>query len=96
MYDCSITGRVAVVTGSSSGNGRAIALTLASEGAYIVCSDLSPEVRAGGYETSQVPTHKVILQRNRESVFQKADVGSEEDVKSLVQVAVSTYGRLDM
>jgi len=32
--------RVAIVTGSSSGNGRAIAIALAAEGASVVCSDL--------------------------------------------------------
>ncbi len=35
--------RVAIVTGSSSGNGRAIALALAAEGATVVCSDLRRE-----------------------------------------------------
>jgi NAD(P)-dependent dehydrogenase (short-subunit alcohol dehydrogenase family) len=32
--------KVAVVTGSSSGNGRAIALALAAEGATLACSDI--------------------------------------------------------
>lgn len=39
---------VAVVTGSSSGNGRAIALALATEGAALVCSDIRREAREGG------------------------------------------------
>ena len=39
--------RVAIVTGSSSGNGRAIALALAAEGATVVCSDLRREAREG-------------------------------------------------
>jgi NAD(P)-dependent dehydrogenase (short-subunit alcohol dehydrogenase family) len=92
----SITGRVAIVTGSSSGNGRAIAFALASEGAYLVCSDLTPEVRSGGYEKSSVPTHEAIVQNKGKAIFTKADVSSEEDVKSLIALAVKTYGRLDM
>jgi NAD(P)-dependent dehydrogenase (short-subunit alcohol dehydrogenase family) len=39
--------KVAVVTGSSSGNGRAIALALAAEGAAVVCSDIRREPRGG-------------------------------------------------
>ena len=34
--------RIAVVTGSSGGIGRAICLRYAAEGAYVVCSDLAP------------------------------------------------------
>ncbi|KAE8137301.1 hypothetical protein BDV38DRAFT_293060 [Aspergillus pseudotamarii] len=90
-----ITGRVAIVTGSSSGNGRAIAL--ASEGASVVCSDLTPEVRSGGYEQVQTPTHEEIQQTLKgKAIFQKADVSSEDDVKALVQLAAERYGRLDI
>ena len=46
-----LAAKVAVVTGSSSGNGRAIALALAAEGAAVVCSDIRREAREGGYET---------------------------------------------
>ena len=45
-----LEGRVAVVTGSSSGNGRAISIALANEGAHLVCSDLKKSALAGGYE----------------------------------------------
>jgi len=43
-------GRVAIITGSSSGMGRAIALTLAHEGLHVVCSDLKPEAAQHGFE----------------------------------------------
>ena len=56
-----LTDKVAVVTGSSSGNGRAIALALAAEGAAVVCSDIRREAREGGYETDiDTPTDDVI------------------------------------
>jgi NAD(P)-dependent dehydrogenase (short-subunit alcohol dehydrogenase family) len=42
--------RVAVITGASSGNGRAISLALARAGAAVMCSDLRPERRADGFE----------------------------------------------
>ncbi|KAK5079256.1 hypothetical protein LTR64_002322 [Lithohypha guttulata] len=91
-----ILGRVAIVTGSSSGNGREIALMLASEGAYIVCSDVDPAVRAGGYEESQVPTHELIQQQKGKAVFQKADVTDATDIEALIEVAVNEFGRLDI
>lgn len=45
-----LSGKVAVVTGSSSGNGRAIALALAREGAALICSDIRKSALEGGYE----------------------------------------------
>lgn len=95
MHLYSIKDRVAIVTGASSGNGRAIALALASQGARLVCSDLDPAVKSGGYEKSQTPTHELIAQ-NGQAVFKKADVSAGADVRSLVELAVETYGRVDM
>jgi NAD(P)-dependent dehydrogenase (short-subunit alcohol dehydrogenase family) len=91
----SLQDRVAIVTGSSSGVGRAIALALASEGAAVVCSDIVPGVRSSGYETDLTPTHEVICKSGK-AVFQKADVSMPADVEALVAKAVTTYGRLDM
>ena len=45
-----LEGKVAVVTGSSSGNGRGIALALAREGAAVVCSDIRKSALKEGYE----------------------------------------------
>ena len=46
-----LANRVAIITGSSSGIGRSIALALASEGASVVCSDLDKSAAIGGYES---------------------------------------------
>ncbi|KAJ5464328.1 uncharacterized protein N7458_000014 [Penicillium daleae] len=90
-----LKGRVAVVTGSSSGLGRAIAMALASEGASVVCSDITPDLRAGGYEKDNVSTHEVIA-RTGKAIFKKADASAAEDIEALVKAAVTTYGRLDI
>ncbi|TVY44461.1 putative oxidoreductase [Lachnellula occidentalis] len=87
--------RVAIVTGSSSGAGRAIALALASEGASVVCSDLIPELRPGGYETETAPTHEVIT-RTGKAIFKRADASLPQDVEALVAAAVAEFGRLDI
>lgn len=68
---------------------------MASEGAYIVCSDLTPDLRPGGYETDTAPTHKVVA-RSSKSVFKRTDASSPEDMEAVVQTAVENFGRLDM
>ncbi|TPX10377.1 uncharacterized protein E0L32_008596 [Thyridium curvatum] len=77
-----IKGRVAAVTGASSGNGREIALTLATAGAHL--------------EDTSTPTHELIASRNYQTIYQEANVSSEEDVKLLVEAAVHQYGCLDI
>ena len=95
-FNVSLTGRVAIVTGASSGNGRAIATLLANHGASVVCSDLVPELRAGGYEKFQVPTHELIVQNKGKATFQKADVSSDGSMRSLIDEAVKEHKRVDM
>lgn len=81
--------RIAIVTGSSSGMGRAIALALAREGAHIVCSDLKPEAAQHGFEEDkEIPTHVVITNNGGKSAFQKCDMGKTEEIWSLVEFAV--------
>src|SRR5918994_1933158 len=89
--------KVAVVTGSSSGNGRAIALALAAEGAAIVCSDLRREAREGGYEGDILtPTDDVIRANGGKAEYVEADAASYAAVENLVDSAVSSFGRLDV
>jgi len=92
-----LDGKIIIVTGSSSGYGRAIAKACSMEGAIIVCSDIRREARREGYEKDiDIPTDEVIQQSNGECIFVKCDVTQENEVKSLVQTAVEMYGRIDV
>ena len=82
-----VTGKVALVTGASSGIGRASALAFAREGAKVVVADVSVE---GGEETV-----RLIQQKGGEAVFVKTDVAQAAEVEALIAKAVATYGRLD-
>lgn len=85
--------RVAIVTGASSGLGRAISLRYASEGARVVCSDLRPDAPR---ESDGVSTHDAIVKSGGEAIFVKTDVGESSEMEALVAAAVEKYGRLDM
>lgn len=92
-----LTDRVAIVTGSSSGNGRAIAIALAEQGAIVLCSDLKPTAAEGGYEKDiDVPTHDVIVKAGGTATYQKADASKASDVEALVATCVKSYGRVDI
>ena len=80
--------KVALITGGSSGIGRAVALAWAREGAKVVVSDVD---RGGGEETvEQVRT------AGGEAIFIAADVGKPEECEALVRGAVEKFGRLDI
>lgn len=80
-------GKVALVTGASGGIGRASALAFAASGAQVVVSDVNV---AGGEESVDL-----IVKAGGKAIFQKCDVSKGDDVKALIQRAVSEYGRLD-
>lgn len=95
-----LSDKVALITGSSSGIGRAIALRYAAEGAKVVCADLSPASRVAMLKDSPSPapegqpTHELIGPQN--ATFVQTDVGDAAAVENAVQFAVKTFGRLDV
>jgi glucose 1-dehydrogenase len=91
VSDGRLAGRVAVVTGSASGIGRAIAIRLASEGALTVVSDVRPDPREGGENTEDV-----IAASGGTAIRVDADASRSEDVDRLVSAAVERFGRLDV
>lgn len=92
-----LTDSIALVTGASSGNGRAIALALAAEGATVVCSDLRRQAREGGYESDiNQPTDEAIHQAGGKAEYVEADAANYAHMERLVQEAVSSFGRLDV
>ncbi|KAF1361484.1 short-chain dehydrogenase/reductase-like protein [Lizonia empirigonia] len=91
--------KVAVITGSSSGIGRAIAISFASQGATVVCSDLREEARVPGPsgEASSIETTvQTIKSAGGEAIFVKCDTTNPEEVEALVSKAVKQFGRLDI
>ena len=80
--------KVALVTGASSGIGRAIALVWAREGARLVVSDVDMK---GGEETATL-----VRAQGGQAIFVKTDVSVPEDSKALVAVCLEHYGRLDV
>ncbi|KAA8648059.1 SDR family NAD(P)-dependent oxidoreductase [Aspergillus tanneri] len=88
--------KVAIVTGSSSGLGRAIALRYAREGARVVCADLSLTARSEVTEETKITTHEAIHQAGGQAIFVTVDVGDAVRMENLVQSAVAEFGRLDI
>jgi NAD(P)-dependent dehydrogenase (short-subunit alcohol dehydrogenase family) len=79
--------KVAIVTGGNSGIGRATAIALAREGAKVT---VAARRVSEGEETV-----RLIKEAGSDGIFVKTDVANENDVSSLVEKTVDTYGRLD-
>ena len=89
--------RVAIVTGSSSGNGRAIALRLAEAGMKIVCTDINPDARADGFEEDkETRTHDLIVSQGGQAIFVECDVTKIADFNRAIEFAVKEFGSADV
>jgi NAD(P)-dependent dehydrogenase (short-subunit alcohol dehydrogenase family) len=92
-----LEGRVAIVTGSGRGVGRAYALMLAKHGAKVLVNDLGSS--AGGAGTDQTPAQEVvetIKAEGGDAAVNTSDVSDWGQAASMVQQAVDTFGRLDI
>jgi NAD(P)-dependent dehydrogenase (short-subunit alcohol dehydrogenase family) len=82
-----LEGRVSLITGASSGIGRATALVFAEEGARLALADVD---EAGGRETV-----RLVDEAGAEAVFIRCDVVDSAQVSALVAECVERFGRLD-
>jgi ketoreductase RED2 len=80
-----LDGQVAIVTGSSSGIGRATAELFAAEGARVVVNSVR-SVDEGRAFAAQLP----------DAIYAQADVADEAQVRTLVDAALDRWGRLDV
>ncbi len=83
-----VEGKVAVITGAADGIGRATAQLFAAEGAKVVLGDIQ---EAGLKETLDL-----IQQAGGEAIGRKTDVSKEEEVRALIELALKTYGQVDI
>lgn len=83
----SVQGKVAIVTGASRGIGRSIAAIFGEHGMKVVCA-------ARSQEQGQAVVDEIRADGG-DAVFVRTDCSSAEEIKGLVEAAVSHYGRLD-
>lgn len=84
----SLTGKVAVVTGAAQGIGKAIALTLAQDGADIVVSDINLE--------KAKETAKEIEALERKALAIQTNVAKGDDVETLAKTTLETFNKVDI
>lgn len=83
-----LMGKIAIVTGSARGIGRAIALALARRGADVVITDIDEEESRA--------TSKEIIAAGRRSMAIRCDVSRRAEVAALVEQTAKELGRLDI
>ena len=102
MYD--LSGKIALVTGAAGrrGIGRAIAIRLASEGANVAVSDVSPRIgtirpddQAVGWQGLRSVVSE-IEEMGRESLALFADISDSVQVNDMVRQVLAKFGRIDI
>ncbi len=81
--------KVALVTGSSRGVGKAVALAYAREGANLIIN----------YTSSKDKAEEVVSEiknMGQDAIAVKADVSKREDVEGLIKVAIDKFGKIDI
>jgi NAD(P)-dependent dehydrogenase (short-subunit alcohol dehydrogenase family) len=88
LYSMRLANKVAIITGSAGGMGKAAAELFAREGASVVVTDIAA---AEGEETV-----RGIRDAGGSAIFVKANAADEEDVRRMVDAAIAAFGHVDV
>jgi NAD(P)-dependent dehydrogenase (short-subunit alcohol dehydrogenase family) len=80
--------KVVIVTGGGAGIGRASVELLAREGAKVVIAEYNEETGRAAHES--------VVSAGGEAIFVRTDVSNEQEMQSLVDIAIRTYGKIDV
>lgn len=83
-----LDGKVAIITGSTSGIGASCARLFAQNGATVVLSGRNSELG--------LTLEKEIIESGGKALYIKCDITKEEDVKALIQSTIDNFGRIDI
>ncbi|GIH24778.1 short-chain dehydrogenase [Acrocarpospora phusangensis] len=97
MSDLRFDGKVAVVTGSGHGLGRAHALLLAERGASVVVNDLGGALDGSGASAGPAAEVVELITKNGGSAVANADnVATPEGAEAIIRTALDAFGRVDV
>ena len=83
-----LDGKVAVVTGAASGNGRGMAVRFAEDGADVVIADLD--------DAGMEDTARLVRQQERQALTQRCNVAVKADIDALIAATVARFGKVDV
>jgi len=84
-----LSGKVALITGSARGIGKAIALELANHGANIVINDILPKIEMD-------KTVEEVKQIGNNVLGIRADITSFDEVENMIKEIVNQFGKIDI